>query len=131
MNSSIIFAPERSISCSSYAVPLGKLACCLTALIRIRCGQPKGEPSLADFKLHAALVWVCVGLTALAGVGCGIGGQPVIDVGVVGLHLDHAAMLVKIDYGCLLLLGQPCSHASSFLPSVAQEWHFSAVFSGS
>ena len=115
MNSSIIFAPERSISCSSYAVPLGKLACCLTALTRIRCGQPKGEPSLADFKLHAALVWVCVGLTALAGVGCGIGGQPVLEVGVVGANIDQRLFLVKPYIGGFFLLGKPCSHASSFL----------------
>ena len=74
---------------SFQSIFLGKLACCLTALIRIRCGQPKGEPSLADFKLHAALVWVCVGLTALAGVGCGIGGQPVLEVGVVGADIDQ------------------------------------------
>ena len=46
-------------------------------------GRPKGEPPLANFKLHAARVRVCVGLAALAGVRCGIGGQPVLEVGVV------------------------------------------------
>ena len=41
-------------------------------------GQTEREPPLADFKLHAARVRVCVSLAALAGVRCGIGGQPVL-----------------------------------------------------
>lgn len=88
---------------SFQSIFLGKLACCLTALIRIRCGQPKGEPSLADFKLHAALVWVCVGLTALAGVGCGIGGQPVLEVGVVGADMGKAIRYVQIKRNLKIL----------------------------
>ena len=66
------------------SILLGKLACCVTVLVGIRCGQTEREPSLADFKLHAARFRVCVGLAALAGVSCGIGGQPVLEVGVVG-----------------------------------------------
>ena len=54
----------------------------------VRGGQPKGEPPLADFKFHAARVRICVGLAALAGVSCGIGGQPVLEVGVVGADID-------------------------------------------
>lgn len=88
---------------SFQSIFLGKLACCLAALIRIRCGQPKGEPSLADFKLHAALVWVCVGLTALAGVGCGIGGQPVLEVGVVGADMGKAIRYVQIKRNLKIL----------------------------
>lgn len=65
---------------------------------------------LADHKLHAARVRVCVGLAALTGVGCGIGGQPVLEVGVVGADEDGGVFLVKIDFGGLFLLGQPCSH---------------------
>ena len=87
--------PDVGLYTSFQSIFLGKLACCLTALIRIRCGQPKGEPSLADHKLHAARVRVCVGLTALAGVGCGIGGQPVLEVGVVGANIDQRLFLVK------------------------------------
>ena len=35
------------------------------------------------------------------------------EIGVVGLHLNDAAMLVKINHGCLLLFGKPCSHKTS------------------
>ena len=94
-------------------------------------GQAKGETPLADFKFHAARVRVCVGLAALAGVSCGIGGQPVLEVGVVGADVDKGVFLVKPNISGLFLLRKPCSHKRSFLPSVAQEWHFSAVFSGS
>ncbi len=51
-------------------------------------GQTEREPPLADFKLHAARVRVCVGLAALAGVSCGVGGQPVLEGGVVGADMD-------------------------------------------
>ena len=90
--------------------------------------QPKGEPPLADFKLHTACVRVCVGLTALAGVRCGIGGQPVLEVGVVCANIDQRLFLVEADFRNFLALCQPCSHTSSFLPSVVQEWHFLGVF---
>ena len=52
----------------------------------------------------------CPGLTALAGVSCGIGGQPVLEVGVVGADEDGGVFLVKIDFGGFFLLGRPCSH---------------------
>ena len=65
------------------------LACRPAAFCAVRRGQPEGEPSLLNFKLHTARVRVCVGLTALAGVGCGIGGQPVLEVGVVGADIDQ------------------------------------------
>ena len=69
-------------------------------------------------------VRVCVGLAALTGVGCGIGGQPVLEVGVVGADMDKGVFLVKPNISGLFLLRKPCSHKLSFLPSVAQEWHF-------
>ena len=52
----------------------------------------------------------CPGLTALAGVSCGIGGQPVLEVGVVGADEDGGVFLVKIDFGGLFLLGKSSSH---------------------
>ena len=48
-----------------------------------------------------------------------------------GMTMDKGVFLVKPNISGLFLLRKPCSHKLSFLPSVAQEWHFSAVFSGS
>ena len=67
-----------------YAVFLRRFTCYPPAFLAVWGGQPKGEAPLADFKLHAARVRVCVGLAALAGVRCGVGGQPVLEGGVVG-----------------------------------------------
>ena len=108
-----------------------RFACRPAAFCAVWDGQAKGETPLANHKLHAARFRVCVGLAALAGVSCGIGGQPVLEFGVVGANIDQRVFLVKPYIGGFFLLGKPCSHKLSFLPSVAQEWHFSAVFSGS
>ena len=108
-----------------------RLACRPAAFLAVWGGQTEREAPLADFKFHAARVRVCVGLAALTGVSCGIGGQPVLEVGVVGADMDKRLFLIKPNIGGLFLLRKRCSHKLSFLPSVAQEWHFSAVFSGS
>ena len=93
-----------------------RLACRPAAFCAVWDGQTERETPLADHKLHAARVRVCVGLAALTGVGCGIGGQPVLEVGVVGADMDKGVFLVKPNIGGLFLLGKPCSDASSFLP---------------
>ena len=105
-----------------------RFACRPAAFLAVWGGQPKGEPPLADFKFHAARVRVCAGLAALAGVRCGIGGQPVLEVGVVCANIDQRLFLVEADFRNFLALCQPCSHTSSFLPSVVQEWHFFGCF---
>mgnify|MGYP004470443611 CR=1 FL=1 len=92
-----------------------RLACRPAAFCAVWDGQAKGETPLADFKFHAARVRVCVGLAALTGVSCGIGGQPVLEVGVVGADMDKRLFLIKPNIGGLFLLRKPCSHASSFL----------------
>ena len=48
------------------------------AFLAVWGGQTEGEAPLCNIKLHAARVRVCVGLAALAGVGCGIGGKPLL-----------------------------------------------------
>ncbi len=63
---------------------LGKLPRCFPPFLTVWGGQTERETPLADFKLHAARVRVCVGLAALAGVSCGVGVQPVLEGGVVG-----------------------------------------------
>jgi len=40
-------------------------------------------------------------------------GQPLFQIGIVGLHLDHIAKLVKIDGSSLFFLGKSCSHKTS------------------
>ena len=57
---------------------------CFPSFLAVWGGQTEREAPLADFKLHAARVRVCVGLAALAGVSCGVGVQPVLEGGVVG-----------------------------------------------
>lgn len=104
---------------------------CPATFLAVWGGQTERETPLSDFKLHAARVRVCVGLAALAGVNCGVSGQPVLEVGVVCADMEQRLLLVEADFRDFLALCQPCSHTRSFLPSVVQEWHFSAVFSGS
>ena len=77
---------------SMNAVLFRRFACRLAAFLAVWGGQTEREAPLADFKLHAARVRVCVGLAALAGVSCGIGGQPVLEVGVVGTDMDNRAL---------------------------------------
>ena len=74
------------------AVLFRRFACRLAAFLAVWGGQTERETPLADFKLHAARIRVCVGLAALAGVSCGIGGQPVLEVGVVGTDMDNRAL---------------------------------------
>lgn len=59
--------------------------------------QTEREAALADFELHAARIRVCVGLAALAGVGCGISGQPVLEVGVVCADMNQQFFLIETD----------------------------------
>ena len=111
-NALILYQPskKRSICCvarscnfSMNAALFRRLACRPAAFLAVRRGQPEGEPSLLNFKLHTARVRVCVGLTALAGVGCGIGGQPVLEVGVVGADMGKAIRYVQIKRNLKIL----------------------------
>ena len=46
---------------------------------------------------------------------CGIGGQPVLEVGVVGADEDGGVFLVKIDFGVFSCLVSPVLIGLSFL----------------
>lgn len=108
----ILYQPskKRSICCvarscnfSMNAALFRRFACRPAALCAVWGGQPKGEAPLADFKFHAARVRICVGLAALAGVSCGIGGQPVLEVGVVGADMGKAIRYVQIKRNLKIL----------------------------
>ena len=74
------------------AVLFRRFACRLAAFLAVWGGQTEREAPLCNIKLHAARFRVCVGLAALAGVSCGIGGQPVLEAGVVGTDMDNRAL---------------------------------------
>ena len=59
---------------SIHTVLLRRFACRPAAFLAVRCSQTEREPSLVNFKLHTARFRVCIGLAALAGVLCGVGG---------------------------------------------------------
>lgn len=73
------------------------------AFLSVWGGQTEGETPLADFKLHAARVRVCVGLAALVRVSYGVGGQPVLEVGVVGADMGKAIRYVQIKRNLKIL----------------------------
>ena len=73
---------------SMNAVLFRRFACRLAAFLAVWGGQTKGETPLVDFELHAARFGVCVGLAALVGVLSGVGGKPLLQVGVVGADMD-------------------------------------------
>lgn len=89
-------------------------ACRPAAFLAIWGGQPKAQPPFLNFKGQPALL-IIVGLAAALRVLCRKYRQPLFEISIVGLHLDHAAMLVKIDHRCLLLLGKPCSVPSRIM----------------
>ena len=69
MNISTLFQPVGGVALSG--VPPRRFP----PFLAVWGGQTERETPLADFKLHAARFGVCVGLAALAGVNCGVGGK--------------------------------------------------------
>ena len=82
MNKSTSFQPVSGLVFS------GRPPRSFPAFLAVWGGQTEREPPLADFKLHAARFRVCVGLAALVGVLSGVGGKPLLLVGVVGADMD-------------------------------------------
>ena len=68
------------------------------ALLAVWGGQTERETPLCNLKLHTARVRVCVGLAALAGVRCGVGGQP-------PLRRENYLPILGILAGALLFFG--------------------------
>ena len=79
------------------------LACRPAAFLAVWGGQTERETPLADFKLHAARVRVCVGLAALVRVLSGVGGKL---PNVAALQAEYAKLQEQketlcADYGRL------------------------------
>ena len=86
-----------------YAELFRLLACRPAAFFAVWGGQTERETPLADFKLHAARVRVCVGLAALVRVLSGVGGKL---PNVAALQAEYAALgeqkeKLYADYGKL------------------------------
>jgi len=73
-----ITASIQMCNFSMNAALFRRLACRPAAFLSVWGGQTERETPLADFKLHAARVRVCVGLAALVGVLSGVGSKPVL-----------------------------------------------------
>ena len=76
---------------------------CSPAFLAVWGGQTERETPLADFKLHAARVRVCVGLAALVRVLSGVGGKL---PNVAALQAEYAKLqeqkeMLCADYGRL------------------------------
>ena len=90
MNKSISIQPVSGIIFS------GIPSRCFPPFLAVWGGQTERETPLCNIKLHAARVRVCVGLAALVRVSYGVGGQPVLEVGVVGADMGKAIRYVQI-----------------------------------
>ena len=93
-----ITASIQMCNLSMNAALFRRLACRLAAFLAVWGGQTERETPLCNLKLHTARVRVCVGLAALAGVRCGVGGQP-------PLRRENNLPILGILAGALLLLG--------------------------
>ena len=78
---STYFSITASIQMCNFSMNAALFRCftgCSPAFLAVWGGQTEREPPLADFKLHAARVRVCVSLAALVGVLSGVGGKPLL-----------------------------------------------------
>ena len=87
-----------SLYSSFQPVSLGKLTCCLSALVGIRRGQSDSEAPAVDLEGQPAL-FVIVGLPAQIGICRRILCQPLFERGIMRLNFDGFAGFVKIDAG--------------------------------
>ena len=118
-----LYSPFQSIL-------LGKLACCVTALIRIRSGQSDSEASAVNLKGQTAL-FVIVGLPAQVGILCRVLCQPLFERGIVRLDFDGFAGFIKIDAGRFLPFSQSSFHIASISACSTKTGAFSSFFLGS
>ena len=115
---------------SFQSIFLGKLACYLSALIRIRCGQANGKPPAVNLKSKTAL-FIIVGLPAQVGMLCRVLCQPLFERGIVRLDFDGFAGFIKIDAGRFLPFSQSSFHIASISACSTKTGAFSRFFLGS
>ena len=107
---------------------LGKFACCLSALIRIRRSQTDSESPAVDLEGQPALL-IIVGLPAQIGICRRMLRQPLFERGIVRLNFDGFAGFVKIDAGRFLPLSQSGFHIASISACSAKQAHFQEFLS--
>ena len=83
--------------------------CRMFPFLAVRRSQTEAQSAFFNFKGQPALLVIVNLAAALRMFFCKCC-QSLFQIGVVGLHLDHAAVLVKIDSCGLFFLGKPCSH---------------------
>ena len=108
-------------------VLLSKLACCLSALVRIRRGQTDGETLAVDLKGQPTL-FIIVGLPAQVGILCRVLRQPLFERGIVRLNFDGFAGFIKIDAGRFLPLSQSGFYIASISACSTKTGAFSRFF---
>ena len=123
MNISTLFQPVGDVALSG--IPPRRFP----PFLAVWGGQTEREAAFLNVKLHAARFRVCVGLAAHIGVLLGIGGKPLLQVGIVGTDMDQRVFLIKPDVCDLFLLGKPCSHKLSFLRPRLERGAFLREFS--
>ena len=109
------------------SILLSKLACCVTALIRIRSGQSDSEAPAVNLEGQTAL-FVIVGLPAQIGICRRILCQTLFERGIVRLDFNGFAGFVKIDAGRFLPFGQSGFHIASVSACSAKTGAFSRFF---
>mgnify|MGYP006867519633 CR=1 FL=1 len=112
------------------SVSLGKLTCCLSALIRIRRGQANSKSPAVDLEGQPAL-FVIIGLPAQIRIRCRIFFQPLFERGIMRLNFDGFAGFIKIDTGRFLPLSQSGFHIASISAYSTKTGAFLSFFLGS
>ena len=111
---------DMDLHSSFQSILLGKLACCLSALIRIRSGQSDSEAPTVDLESQPTM-FIIVGLPAQVGMLCRVLCPPLFERSIVCLDFDSFAGFVKIDADRFLPL---VFILPSFLPVLQKQARF-------
>lgn len=118
---------DMDLHSSFQSILLGKLACCLSALIRIRSDQSDSEAPTVDLESQPTM-FIIVSLSAQVGMLCRVLCQPLFERSIVCLDFDGFAGFVKIDAGRFLPLSQSGFHIAFVSACSAKAGAFSRFF---